>query len=61
MSNLRIIGLVIGVFGFILTFRVYRGRRWRRLNFVLSGIFSFFIIAVCLNPDLLNRVAGMRA
>lgn len=61
MSNLRIIGLVIGIFGLVLTFRVYRGRRWRRLNFVLSGIFSFFIIAVCLNPDLLNRVAAMLA
>jgi hypothetical protein len=61
MSNLRIIGLVIGIFGLILTFRIYRGRRWRRLNFVLSGIFSVFIIAVCLNPDLLNRVAGMLA
>lgn len=61
MSNLRIIGLIIGIFGLILTFRVYRGQRWRRLNFVLSGIFSLFIIVVCLNPDLLNRAAGMLA
>jgi len=61
MSNLRIIGLIIGIFGLVLTFRVYRGRRWRRLNFVLSGIFSLFIIAICLNPNLLNRVAGMLA
>jgi len=61
MSNLRIIGLIIGIFGLILTFRVYRGPRWRRLNFVLSGIFSLAIIAISLSPDLLNRAAGMLA
>lgn len=61
MSSLRIIGLIIGIFGLVLTLRVYRGRRWRRLNFVLSGIFSLSIIAICLNPDLLNRAAGMLA
>lgn len=61
MSNLRIIGLIIGIFGLVLTFRIYRGQRWRRLNFVLSGIFSLFIIAICLSPDLLNRAAGMLA
>lgn len=61
MSSLRIIGLLIGLLGLVLTFRVYRGPKWKRLNFVLSGIFSIVIIAVSLNPDLLNRLAGMLA
>ena len=61
MSNLRIIGLIVGIFGLVLTFRVYRGTRWKRLNFVLSGIFSLALIAITINPNLVNRIAAMFA
>jgi hypothetical protein len=61
MSNLRIIGLIIGIVGLFLTFRIYRGPKWRRLNFVLFGIFSLSLIAVSINPNLVNIVAGMLA
>lgn len=61
MSSLRIVGLIIGLFGLFLTFRVYRGPRWKRINFVFSGFFSIAIIAVSIYPGLLNRVAGMLA
>ena len=61
MSNLRIIGLIVGIFGLILTFRIYRGPRWRRTNFLLFGFFSFFLVIVCLNPDLINSISGMFA
>ena len=61
MSNLRMAGLVIGILGLLLTFRIYRGPRWRRLNFILSGSFSLFLIALCVRPDLLNTLAGMLA
>ena len=59
MSNLRIIGLIVGILGLYLTFRIYRGPRWRRLNFVLFGLFSLSLIAVSLNPNLLNTTAQM--
>ena len=59
MSNLRIVGLLIGTLGLILTARIYRGPRWKRLNFVLSGVLSVSMIAVCLSPDLLNTISGM--
>ncbi len=59
MSNLRIIGLIVGILGVYLTFRIYRGPSWRRLNFVLFGIFSVSLIAVSLNPNLLNILAQM--
>ncbi|RLI01308.1 glycosyl transferase family 2 [Candidatus Bathyarchaeota archaeon] len=59
MSNLRIIGLIVGIIGLIVTFRIYRGPRWRRLNFVLFGLFSLSLIAVSLNPNLLNTAAQM--
>ncbi len=61
MSNLRIIGLIIGILGLVLTFRIYRGPRWRRLNFVLSGFFSLSLIAISVNPNLVNRATGMLA
>ena len=59
MSNLRIIGIVFGLFGLLLAFRIYRGPRWKRFNFVILGIFSISLTAVSLYPDLLNTIAGM--
>ena len=61
MSNLRVIGLIVGLFGLFLTFKIYRGPRWRRLNFILFGIFSLSLIVVSLNPDLVNSTAGILA
>ena len=61
MSNLRIIGLFVGLIGLLATIRVYRGPRWKRLNFILFGFFSIAIIAVSLNPDIVNIAAGMLA
>jgi len=61
MSNLRIIGLIIGMFGLFLTLKIYRGAKWKRLNFVLFGLFSISIIAVSLYPDMLNTIAGILA
>lgn len=61
MSNLRIIGLVVGAFGLLLTFMVYRGPKWRRANFILSGLFSISLIAVSINPHIVNSIVGMLA
>ena len=61
MSNLRIIGLIAGLFSLFLTFIVFRGPRWRRINFILSGFFSLSLIAVSLNPNILNIITGILA
>ena len=57
MSGLRIIGLIIGLVGLVITLTIYRGPRWKRKNFIFSGIFSLCLIIVSVNPDVLNMVA----
>ncbi len=57
MSTLRIVGLVIGLMGLFITFRIYRGPRWKRKNFVFFGLFSLGLVAVSVNPDVMNVVA----
>ncbi|MDD5454377.1 MAG: glycosyltransferase family 2 protein [Candidatus Ratteibacteria bacterium] len=57
MSTLRIIGLIIGVLGLFLTFKIYRGPRWKRGNFVFFGLFSLSLLIVSINPNALNTVA----
>jgi cellulose synthase/poly-beta-1,6-N-acetylglucosamine synthase-like glycosyltransferase len=57
ISGLRIAGLIIGVLGLVVTFRIYRGPRWKRKNFVFFGMFSLGLVIVSANPDVLNIVA----
>jgi hypothetical protein len=54
MSNLRIFGLVLGLLLLVITFVSYRGPRWKRWNFTLFALFSLGLIAVSIDPDLLN-------
>jgi len=54
MSNLRLIGLLIGVVGLISTFLFYRGPKWKRWNFVFFSIFNISLIAVTVNPNSVN-------
>ncbi|MBW2331797.1 MAG: DUF2304 family protein [Deltaproteobacteria bacterium] len=54
MSNLRILGLVIGIIGFLVTFLVYRGPKWKRSNFVLFSLFSLGLIIITINPNVVN-------
>ena len=61
MSNLRIIGLIVGLFSLVLSFNIYRGPRWNRLNFILFGVFSISLITVSLNPAIVNNIADMLA
>jgi cellulose synthase/poly-beta-1,6-N-acetylglucosamine synthase-like glycosyltransferase len=57
MSGLRIAGLIIGVIGLFVTFRIYRGSRWKRKNFVFFGVFSLSLIIVSANPNVMNLIA----
>ncbi|MDA2935717.1 glycosyltransferase family 2 protein [Patescibacteria group bacterium AH-259-L05] len=59
MSSLRIIGLIIGIIGLFLTFRIYRGLKWKKLNFLLFGLSSIVLIIISLNPNILNTITGM--
>lgn len=61
MSNLRIIGSIIGVIGLIATFVIYRGPKWKRGNFVLFTLFNLCVIIVSLNPDVVNFIRDLLA
>jgi hypothetical protein len=54
MSNLRIIGLLIGITGLLLTFFSYRGPKWKRSTFILFSFCNLFLILFSLKPDILN-------
>ena len=56
MSNLRIFGLILGLILLVITFLSYRGPRWKRWNFALFTLFSLGLIAVSINPDMLNSL-----
>ena len=54
MSNLRIIGLIIGLAGLISTFLFFRGPKWKRSNFLFFSIFNFSLIVITVNPNAVN-------
>ncbi len=54
MSSLRIVGLLIGIAGLIATFLFYRGPKWKRWNFVFLSFFNLSLIAVTVNPNVVN-------
>jgi hypothetical protein len=54
MSGLRLVGLIIGIAGLIATFLFYRGPKWKRFNFVFFSLFNSALIAVCINPNVVN-------
>ena len=56
MSNLRLLGCLIGIIGIIITFIVHRGPRWNRSNFVLLTLFNISLLAVSINPNILNAL-----
>lgn len=59
ISNLRIFGILVGSISFILGFFMIRGHRWNRFNFVLVIIFSMSLIAVSINPNIVNILRRM--
>lgn len=59
MSSLRIAGLIVGLIGFYVTFTIYRGPRWKRKNFIISGLFSLGLVVVSIDPAVLNLIANI--
>lgn len=56
MSNLRLIGILAGVIGLCMTFLIYRGPNWRRINFVFFALFNLSLILVSFNPNIVNFI-----
>ena len=54
MSTLRILGCLVGALGLFATFYIYRGTRWNRLNFIFFMLLNLSLIAVTINPNILN-------
>ena len=59
MSNLRLIGMIAGIALFLLSFRVFRGQKWNRLNFFLFSASGLFLFAFSLNPSLIDILQRM--
>jgi len=54
MSNLRIAGFIVGIIGLIATFVIYRGPKWKRLNFAFFSLFNLSLIVITVNPNSAN-------
>lgn len=54
MTNLRVLGIIIGIIGLITSFLFFRGPKWKRSNFMLCALTSFSLLIVSINPDVLN-------
>jgi len=54
MSSLRLVGLIIGIIGLILTFFIYRGPKWKKTNFIFFTFFNLVLIAIAINPNTVN-------
>lgn len=61
MSGLRIAGLIIGVAGLVATFVFFRGPKWNRLNFAFFSLVNISLIAVTLNPNIVNFLRDLLA
>jgi hypothetical protein len=61
ISNLRLSGIIVGLVGLAATFFIYRGPKWKRAHFVLLSLFSLSLIAISIDPDLVNFARDMLA
>lgn len=61
MSNLRLLGMVVGIVLFLLSFRIFRGQKWNRANFFLFAASGLFLFALSFNPSLINILQRMLA
>lgn len=59
MSNLRIIGLIIGIVGLITTFLFFRGTKWKKTGFILFSAINLCLIIVSINPESINFLRDM--
>ena len=56
MSSLRIFGMIVGFVGILLSFKMFRGRRWNRYGFLLFVSFSLGLLIISLEPAIVNII-----
>jgi len=61
ISNLRLSGIVVGLVGLVATFLIHRGPKWKRANFVFLSLFNICLVAISVDPDLVNFARDMLA
>jgi hypothetical protein len=61
MSGLRVAALIIGLIGLISTFLIYRGPKWKRMNFIFYSMVNVSLIAVSINPNIVNFLRDLLA
>jgi hypothetical protein len=61
ISNLRILGIIIGLVGLVYTFVIFRGPKWKKTNFILLSIINICLLSVSFNPNFVNVVRDMLA
>ena len=61
ISNLRLSGIIVGLLGLAATFLIYRGPKWKRANFVLLSLGSLSLVAISIDPNLVNFARDMLA
>ena len=54
MTNLRFVGLCLGILGMITAFLYFRGPRWNRFNFVMGFVAALAIAVVSVQPSTVN-------
>ena len=59
MSSLRIFGIIVGILGILLSFRMFRGKSWNRYGFLASMVFSVGLLVISLNPAVINIIPEM--
>lgn len=59
ISNIRILGLLVSVLILIAAFLYLRGKRWSRLNFVISVLTATVLLVVSVNPNAANVLENL--
>ncbi len=59
MPNLRMLGLVIGILGLLITFLTHRGIKWKRSSFVMLSLINAALIIVSIAPNSVNILRDM--
>lgn len=54
ISNLRILGMMLGVVGISFSLLYFRGKNWHKFNFLLSFSIFLSVFLVSFNPGLVN-------
>lgn len=61
MSNIRLLGILLSIIGFLLIFLYFRGQRWRKQHFILASFLNICLLSVSINPNIVNSLTDFLA